>query len=441
MPSEVVVPAVEITQQSTIDSPFAEIDNPGNGNCGFYSFAIGLIAIIQEEFYSQGTSSVYDRWVRGGLSIKDIKNKLLTLNLEELRTAPTKEQNEMLFALQTSLRDILATHYEESLWATILDEKETTLPKIEGNEVFHKFVSLVEGNLEEDQLNELAANDLVTAQVQKLAADTAKSNSAIQEDCNQQQINLVNSFLNNFEALSDNMEPSGNSVSPEAQAKRTARDLIKKFGDAKTIRQEDVKEKVDFIFAFREKTARIKNAFLRDVMGREQLNSASVILKALRHIIQNTTWWATHENLRQLASKFNVNLVVTNNRGPQINNGDSLADRPTVHLLNYHNKHWKTLINATSRAMVMAKKVNQVLKDNLHSKILPVHVEKYRNHLKELINGTLILGMFNNVDNKLDVNAIDKARARVNEKGEIIESDNSFAKRLQEAELRRVGLK
>lgn len=38
------------------------IDNPGGGDCGFYAFAIGLIHVIQHEYYANGKSNTFNRW-------------------------------------------------------------------------------------------------------------------------------------------------------------------------------------------------------------------------------------------------------------------------------------------------------------------------------------------------------------------------------------------
>ncbi|WP_028388050.1 hypothetical protein [Legionella fairfieldensis] len=242
-------------------------------------------------------------------------------------------------------------------------------------------------------------------------------------------------------------------------------------------RKDMIADKVKFRLDERIQREHIKDIFLKDTIVKGELNPHSVILKGMDQIAIKGKWWATHENLTLLAAKFKVNLVVEGPmNGQRLNNGTLLAI-PSIHLTNHNNVHWTTTVSHLSRppAVVssslpekgmkyltdkdnstfeppenesgkdknlnLSKKVEQVINYSAKAQILEHKVEQYKAHLRELIDASLTQGLFNNIHTRIAVNAIDEAKAITNEKGEIVETDESFATRLQEAELRRVGLK
>lgn len=377
------------------------INNPGGGDCGFYAFAIGLIDIIQHEYKRQGYSATFNCWQKEGLNAVSLQN-IIDIDLNSLYQNRNYKK-ELLFILQMSLRASTVNATKSDLDSKIKAEASANdgSTKIEGSFVYCKFMELVEFYLKRSgtlrqigQFNELA----LSSDVLKLAEKTA---AFLKKNLNKNQ----------------------------------------SYKDIQTV-----------------ENAHVKQILLDDVR-----KDNSLILKGLDKIKEKGRW-AAHSDLKEIAELFHVNLQVVGQL-----NGNLIADYPTITLNNERNAHWTTVVDELPKLQQQAIplknkratedssqqitnkkqrqsslleptdrlfsiKEEQVIVASASSQIQQDKVDRYREHLKDLIHASSTLGLFTQVKNKIDVNAINTAQALVNE------SDESFAARLQEAELRRVHL-
>ncbi|MGL5741626.1 MAG: hypothetical protein ACRCXC_03280 [Legionella sp.] len=229
---------------------------------------------------------------------------------------------------------------------------------------------------------------------------------------------------------------------------------------------------------------------LKDVMRGEAVNPDSIILKGAEQI-KTQGRWATHSYLKEIAAELEVNLHVVDKE-----NGVPVPEYQTITLNNERNAHWTTRVDqlpkakpkehvsppkpqsthvkrtsdtaedtsrkktkkeekeephitpskrsidetVSSRKRVKTMKEEpafpvkeeQIITANVSAKAQQDKAKYYRKHLEKLVHAASTQGLFANVKNKIYVNAIDTAEADKDE------SDEDFAARLQEAELRRV---
>jgi hypothetical protein len=169
------------------------------------------------------------------------------------------------------------------------------------------------------------------------------------------------------------------------------RDLAKRAADEWAIYSQG-------IVGFKERNV-AEMAFLSKILTEDAQSDSPVILKGT-DAIKKKGRWATHTHLKELAVQFKVNLCLSNEYGTV---DDQL---PTVTLNNQRGAHWTTTVNLPEK------------KSSL-----------YREHVREII-WMASKGEFANVSNPIDVRHIDKAEANAGE------SDEDFARRLQDAEYR-----
>ncbi|KTD15853.1 hypothetical protein [Legionella israelensis] len=81
------------------------------------------------------------------------------------------------------------------------------------------------------------------------------------------------------------------------------------------------------------------------------------------------------------------------------------------------------------------KKAKQVIETTVSAQACEEKRQKYRENVSELVNAVVKEGLFADIKNKLAIETLDSAVADKDE------TDEDFAKRLQEAEFRKVGLK
>ncbi len=372
------------------------IDNPGGGDCGFYAFAIGLINTIQEEHQLKKKSKTYEQWQKKGLN--DVRlQEILNIDLNQLYDAPYRYKKETLLQLQMSLRSVSAHAYKSDLLHRIeieaaLNDGRTT---VEGAPVYHKFMELVHFYLRKgDTLDKIS-------QFNELA------------------------------------------LSPEVLvlAQKTAETLVPKL------------ENQTFEQAQKIENAHVKEALLHDVLTGDKENPRSIILKGLEKIKEQGRW-ATHSDLKEVATQLNVNLHVTNKL-----NGEPSPNCPTITLNNESDAHWTTNVEklpAPKQVKSIEKHVEspkpkektqisqeeRVIASTVSAQIEENKVERYRQHVKALIQAASTQGLFSKVENKIqDLDNLDMEKAAVDKDGVQIESDEDFARRLQEAEFRRANLK
>ncbi|APF02104.1 TPA: type IV secretion protein Dot [Legionella pneumophila] len=362
------------------------IDNPGGGDCGFYALAIGLINIIQNEFELHGKSKTYDRWkqVEGiyGVRLQDILN----VDLKKLHDSPYTYKSELLFLLQMSLRNIAVIVNKEDLVKRIMDEgRSKDQTKIEGSNAYCKFMELVQlylyrrGSLERiSQFNELA----FSPEIVQTARDIAR---------------ILRPILRN---------------QPFHQV-----------------------QKIENAF--------VKEVLVNDVLSGNTINSNSIILKNLEKIKEQGRW-ATHDDLKEIAELLKINLNVVGQP-----NGKPIPSHPTVNLINHYNTHWTTQVESlqgprqysvphkrafayeTVSDRAVSLKEEQIFNRTFRTQTQSERAKRYRQHYETLFDTLSPYGFFPHGQNKRNTHVPGKAQTG-------LESDESLAAQLQEAELRRI---
>ncbi len=263
------------------------IDNPGGGDCGFYAFSIGLIGIIQKEQLETGTSPTFQRWSMAAQVEKEISfQSILAMDLHKLRHGLARYEKE-LFALQSSLRNIVAESSKKDLLVRIeiksaIDDSPRTM--IEDSPVYGKFMEMVKACLNGEILSD-DYNDLtLSPDVRRLAQQTAVSLCPLLEEENHA---IENSH--------------------------------------------------------------VKNVLLKDVMLDGKPNPDSVILKGLDEVKKQGRW-ATHDDLKSIASALEVNLWVFEEENGQLD-----SEIPTVRLNNHYNAHWTTTVDLLPEPISIAR--------------------------------------------------------------------------------------
>ncbi|WP_237760402.1 hypothetical protein [Legionella steelei] len=377
------------------------IDNPGGGDCGFYAFAVGLIKIIQEEYALHKKSETFARWQRNGLNNTSLED-ILSIDINKLYNSPYAYKKDILDKLQMSLRGISANAHKTHL----LDQIQVEAIRgggtyVESTSVFHKFMELVHFYLKKEDAKKGALDKVIK-----------------------------------FNELA---------LSPEvlSLAKQTAKSLKPKLKSSLNEAETHTIE-----------NAHVKAALLNDVMSGREANPRSVILKGADKIKEKGRW-ATHSDLKEVADQLRVNLnVIQVDAVKPIVNGAPLQGRPTVTLNNEGDTHWTTQVEqlsvssqeqtpderpsakpqAAKREVTLSAKQEHVLNATVSSQPKAEKVERYRQHIKSLMEAASTQGLFSTVKNtitKLDDESLKKEKAKSGE------SDEDFAKRLQEAEYRR----
>ena len=285
------------------------VDNPGGGDCGYYSFAIGLIEQIQKQARVNQTSALFEKWQKLGLqgvSLAQIK----AIDLAELARNPRTYEKDLLKVLQQSLRQIGFNQKRQ----------DCRLEEISRASLFNDFCAMVRGQADEP------FNVLNTEQVKHLIAM--------------------------------------NDLNPDST--------------------------VDEMAA----------VFLKDVR-----EPNSIVLAAGARVTA-AGYWATHTDLAEVAEALGANLKVAGAA-----DGSALKDRPTICLINQGNYHWQTQLET------------------------PIPMQAYAPRMfaptAQLREEVLKLKIDIAADKKIALSDIDVASAHEGE------SDEDFAKRLQEAEIRR----
>ena len=270
------------------------INNPGGGDCGFYAMAIGLVDCIQREYQQNKSSKTFDRWQAQGLTLS--LETLLQINLKKLQSSPYSYKKTELQQMQLCLRAMSAESYKAELLSKAQEEQvrsEETLSLVESSSIFGKFMDLVklferkpQARISSDitNFNELA----LSPKTVDLAKKTATSLRAAKKD-----------------------------------AIQAAKPGTLSFAD---------KEVID--------NSVVKTALVSDILVGDTVNPNSVILAGVDAIKQRGRW-ATHSDLKEVASKLEVNLHVANKQ-----NGALHPEWPTIQLFNSSNVHWTTMVNS-----------------------------------------------------------------------------------------------
>ncbi|HAU1182777.1 TPA: type IV secretion protein Dot [Legionella pneumophila] len=361
------------------------IDNPGGGDCGFYALAIGLISIIQNEYKLHGKSKTYDRWkqVEGIYGVR--QQDILNVDLTKLHDSPYTYKSELLFLLQMSLRNIAVIVNKEDLVKRIIEEgRSKDQTKIEGSNAYCKFMELVQ---------------LYLYRRDSLAR------------------------ISQFNELA---------LSPEIV--QTARDIARILRPILRNQPFHQVQKIENAF--------VKEVLLNDVLSGNTINSNSIILKNLEKIKEQGRW-ATHDDLKEIADLLKINLNVVGQP-----NGKPIPEYPTVTLKNLSNTHWITQVESlqgprqyiprkrafgyeTVSDRAVPLKEEQTLDRAFRTETQSERTKRYRQHFETLFDTLSPYGFFTYEQNKRNTQVSGKVHTG-------LESDESLAAQLQEAELRRI---
>ncbi|HDV5711246.1 TPA: type IV secretion protein Dot, partial [Legionella pneumophila] len=184
----------------------------------------------------------------------------------------------------------------------------------------------------------------------------------------------------------------------------------------------------------------VKEVLLNDVLSGNTINSNSIILKNLEKIKEQGRW-ATHDDLKEIADLLKINLNVVGQP-----NGKPIPEYPTVTLKNLGNTHWITQVESLQgprqytplkRAFgyealsdrAVSLKEEQVLERTFKTQTQSERTKRYRQHFETLFDTLSPYGFFPHGQNKRNTHVSGKVQTG-------LESDESLATRLQEAELR-----
>ncbi|HAT5920570.1 TPA: type IV secretion protein Dot [Legionella pneumophila] len=351
------------------------IDNPGGGDCGFYALAIGLISIIQNEYKLHGKSKTYDRWKQVEGIYGVRLQDILNVDLTKLHDSPYTYKSELLFLLQMSLRNIAVIVNKEDLIKRIIEEGQSKdQTKIEGSNAYCKFMELVQ---------------LYLYRRDSLAR------------------------ISQFNELA---------LSPEIV--QTAQDIARILGPILRNQPFHQVQKIENAF--------VKEVLLNDVLSGNTINSNSIILKSLEKIKEQGRW-ATHDDLKEIADLLKINLNVVGQP-----NGKPIPEYPTVTLKNLSNTHWITqvesLLQGPRQYSTPRKRAfgYEALSDRAFgTQTQSERAKRYHQHFETLFDTLSPYGFFTYEQNKRNTQVSGKVQTG-------LESDESLAAQLQEAELRRI---
>jgi hypothetical protein len=371
------------------------INNPGGGDCGFYAYAIGLIAIMQEELRTKGVSATAAK-LHPHVD-QDTLNQVLSINLSMLQKNPHEYMKDPLDRLQMALRHMTLAASKARL---------EQLMEVEQADLDHSGnVAVLEGHTLFGKFMELVRHYFLRQPAEKIDA-LAKFN----------ELALSPAVLHKAE------------VTAETLREQSAH--IVEFADQQKLENRLVKE-----------------AFVRDVDSDE-----STILTAAQAVTTKGQW-ATHGDLQLLSDHLQVALTINGHR-----NGNPDPTWPIVTLENHGNNHWTTAVDTLEPVVELVREpwvdalvepdvpppateapltaqAHRVIEATVSSQAELEKVALYREHLEQLVLGATQRGLFKTVKTKIRIEDLDLDLEDLNLDEDL--SDEEFAKALQEAELRK----
>jgi len=166
----VAAPSPEEINNNRIVIKNKEIDNPKGGNCAFYSFALGLIDIIQEEKVYNSTA-MFDQWAILSSDLDCSVSKLYEAICAYDFNKPNKK---LLDVLQASLRWITyRTQLTELREACSKSNVGNRFVGLADTDIYNKFVCMyygkdVDGGPLNPDYNEFVDNELVKEALSKI---------------------------------------------------------------------------------------------------------------------------------------------------------------------------------------------------------------------------------------------------------------------------------
>ncbi len=303
------------------------VENPGQGNCAYYAFAIGLIDIIQKENHeNQGISATFDR-LKKESDLEISIEELLAINLYE---QPHKKHPSILHKLQAALRELTATTYQRELLSAFEKHEPQYLLS---TQAYHQFIELVK-----------------EYQKPKVQQNIKK--------------------LQHFSELA---------LSPSvcALAQKTAKKIASKTSTHTTTSEYNAIEETLVIEIMNE-----------DILSHCSNTPSSEIMKAFKQI-EKPGRWGTHDNLRELAMALKVNLVVDGKENGKRASNLPTVTLVNQHNTHWTTKVKSRPKKSSSSYQTLTKSLKLNNAQKTHIKTLTQHVqpkykETYSAHLSNL---------------------------------------------------------
>ncbi|STX51071.1 Dot/Icm T4SS effector [Legionella busanensis] len=281
-----------------------EIDNPGQGNCAFYAFAIGFIDIVKHEIAKKGVSATFQKLQNLSIQALGLTADSFPIKLNEINAFDFSNQSiSVLNKIQYCFRHIIYTHRKAELFDKPLNSPDEFPPTafIDFTEMVHCF----------------AKNDSTDNHYNGLINSSAAREYAIE-------------VANKIKTLRQRMERLSRWYPENVQDKR----------------YNDVRRRYMFNNFDEPINRLILEAFKADVYLKTesaiQLKSDSRIVDAMQDITVNYRW-GTHRDLDDLANIFEINLNTMNYGDNNYLYGSAnIANRPSITLNNRNNGHWTT---------------------------------------------------------------------------------------------------
>lgn len=175
-----------------------EIDNPGQGNCAFYAFSIGLIHLIQEESIS-GQKKIFNQWVNLDSSIVQYWDDILNFDYQS-------ENKLLLDSLQSSLRFITHDVQIKEL-RYVCAHPGPDYVQVLSNSNFIKFAELYYSNQVDSRFNEFAKSNIIINDIKALKEKKLRQNE-VDKELAQLFIRLI---YGKQDSISEDTDPKYNS--------------------------------------------------------------------------------------------------------------------------------------------------------------------------------------------------------------------------------------
>ena len=359
------------------------VNNPGLGNCGFYAFGVGLIDAIQKEFHEKNSSAILEQLnvlVEEPINLEQI----LSFDLKQYASDYQNYNRSFMDKLQDKLRKVSLLAYQSNLLDEHLKDVEDPSTRVEGTTIFRKFMEIVLSKLDKTSISSDFNELVLSKEVHKIA-----------------------------DSVLENLSFNGRKITTEE---------LKKLNYASYHSCLDTAT---------------KNIFLADVFKKDNsFNPLSQILAATR-LITKSGHWATHDDLKTLASEIGVNLNI-DGQISQVNQEDA----STITLHNSANVHWTTVVHSIpslvqNESIQQTKKWSPTAEKILLAMVMSIDSDEKQEKFKDF--ATLLIQNAEHLEvkseYKIDIKNIDTAEAKEGQ------TDEEFAQSLQEAEFRKAGLK
>lgn len=291
---------------------YLSVDNPGKGNCAFYSYSIGLIDIIKHEISKHSISPTFNRWAEHCPELENTLARILAFDYNYKR-----QDTDLLNTLQASLRNLIYQHQYGQL------EKGLT------------------------EVGRATQNSHTARDLKEYITDTS----------------VFSKFAEIFWALY-NRRPYDKDYNDLAESREVV-DLAKKLNrritrlspwmDLHSVRTPLSPEHLEYI------NAQIAHTFLYDVYGLSYndpdydmplaIQEDSMIVEGLARIKQNYVW-GNFADLNLLSEIFDLNLhyIMLDSEGKEIPTYpfQNLSGKPVLTVVNEDNMHWTTRITTSN---------------------------------------------------------------------------------------------